>query len=472
MTSMHQPIRWAFLLLLLVTGSCSSDDSDAGGSPGGTSGKGAGGASGGTGGSSGASSGTGGSAAPGGKSGTGGSSETGGADATGGSSPAAGKGGKAGAGAGGKSGTGGSAGEGGDPTGGTGGYLVPAPLVSRDKEVESSPDEGERAFDGEWGFSSTWRIECDTDEATEDGWVKINVGEGPTRLLFVWHTDSTPDYTIATEINFGAPTAYFIEVSATGEDADWTRVAEVTGEPDDVTYRSRAHSFDFTGMSYVRWTLTKLVSGQGQPNALIGEAEIHDISAGAEDTWAVVGLGASRSTYHGHTGLFPELIHEAHPDYYPALIDLAEAGGKAVDLVSEIDTLLELNSDFHFWILAYGMGDAENNQSPGEANFKESMQAVIDKLKDAGKVPLIPRLEKTTDSNHQNVGEFNAVIDELVAENGLPAAPDLYALFSEQPELLCMTGCEGGHEGIDFSPEGELAVNALWASVLDPLYAP
>ena len=379
---------------------------------------------------------------------------SGGKNSSAGSTGSAGKG----------SGTAGSQASGGAPPG-DGEYLIPNPLVSKDKTVDSSPDGGEVAFDGLWDFGNTWR-------AGPKGWLKINVGKGPTKLLFLWHTDSTPDYTIDPEINFGAPTAYVVEVSPTGADGSWTKVAEVTGAPDDVTYRSRAHSFDFTGMSYVRWTLNKVVSGQGNPDAQINEIEIHDISKGSEDTWAVVGLGQSRSTYHGHPGMFPELIHAAHPDYYPALIDLAEAGGQAKDLVSSIDTLLELNPDFHFWILAYGVGDAENNRSPAETNFKASMQKVIDKLKAAGKVPLFPRIEKLTDGNHTTTNDFNAVIDELVTANDLPPAPDLYALFSQKPELLCVTDCEEGHKGLDFSPEGETAVNELWATTLDPLYAP
>jgi acyl-CoA thioesterase-1 len=225
-------------------------------------------------------------------------------------------------------------------------------------------------------------------------------------------------------------------------------------------------------MSYVRWTLNKMVSNQGVSDAMINDIEIHDISKGSEDTWAVVGLGQSRSTYHGHPGLFPELIHGAHPDYYPALIDLAEAGGQAKDLVSDIDVLLKLNPDFHFWILAYGVGDAEDNRTPAQTEFKTSMQKVIDKLKAAGKVPLLPRIEKLADAAHTTIDQFNKVIDELVAANDLPPAPDLYPLFSAKPELLCSTDCEEGHVGIDFSPAGEAAVNQLWATTLDPLYAP
>lgn len=352
------------------------------------------------------------------------------------------------------------------------GSLVPNPLVCRGKDVQSSPDGGDAAFDGQWDFNSIWRAPVESDGSIKDGWVQINVGKGPSKLLFVWHTDSTPDYTITPDINFGAPTAYYIEVSPSGADGSWTKVVEVTGAPDDTTYRSREHSFDFSGMSYVRMTLTKLVSNQGNPDSQIGEIEIHDISEGSEDTWAVVGLGQSRDTYHGHTGMFPELIHGDHAAYYPALVDLAEAGGQAQDLVTSIDDLIALNPDFHFWILAYGEGDAENNRSPEETDFKASMQTVIDKLKAAGKVPLLPTIEKTTDSNHTTIGDFNTVIAQLVAENDLPPAADLWTLFSTKPDLLCTSGCESGHDGIDFSDDGVTAVNQLWATTLAPLYAP
>jgi acyl-CoA thioesterase I len=434
MNFMRQATKPICLFALLLSGACSSDDSKP--DPNAMS--------------------SGGEATTGGSSsaGAGKPSTTGGKSNSAGSTGSAGKSG----------GAAGSQATGGSPPGG-GEYLIPNPLVSQGKDVESSPDGGEIAFDGGWDFDSTWR-------AGPKDWLKINVGKGPTKLLFVWHTDSTPDYTIDPEINFGAPTAYVIEVSATGADGSWTKVAEVTGEPNDVSYRSAAHAFDFTGMSYVRWTMNKLVSTQGNLDAQLNEIEIHDISNGSEDTWAVVGLGQSRSTYHGHAELFPALIHQAHPDYYPALIDLAEAGGQAKDLVTEIDELLRLNPDFHFWVLAYGMGDAENNRSPDETDFKASMQKVIDKLKAAGKVPLFPRLEKVTHDNHTTTNEFNAVIDQLVLANDLPPAPDLYPLFSDKPALLCTVDCEEGHFGLDFTPEGVAAVNELWATTLDPLYAP
>ncbi len=474
---MRQGTMRVCLLAVLIAAACGSEKSDddtgagaganagsgatAGAANGGGSGSGVGAAAG-----SGASSGANGGSSAGAGAGAGGRAGTGGAGRGGGTAgnSTAGTAGSAQVGV---------AGEGGEPSaGGTSGFLTPNPLVCRGKDVQSSPDGGDAAFDGKWDFNSIWRAPVESDGSIQDSWVQINVGKGPSKLLFVWHTSSTPDYTITPAINFGAPTAYYIEVSPTGEEGSWTKVAEVTGAPDDTTYRSREHSFDFGGMSYVRMTLTKLVSNQGNPASQIGEIEIHDVSAGSDDTWAIVGLGQSRDTYHGRAGMFPELIHAAHAGYYPALIDLAEAGGKAQDLATSIDDLIALNPDFHHWILAYGEGDAENNRSPEETDFKASMQTVIDKLKAAGKVPLLPTIEKTTDSNHKTIGDFNTVIAALVAQNDLPPAADLWTLFSTKPELLCMTGCESGHEGIDFSDDGVAAVNQLWATTLDPSYAP
>src|SRR5262249_15108786 len=148
----------------------------------------------------------------------------------------------------------------------------------------------------------------------------------PTSLLLFWHNGDVPDYTITPDINFGVPTDYTIEVSADG--SAWKKVVDVQAV-NGVTYRNRAHRFDFTGMSYVRFTVTKCTTTTGSSNAVgrIVEMDVFDASAGTDDTWLFTGSGPIRSGYDQHVlPGYSDVVHTSHAAYNPAVIDIADTG--------------------------------------------------------------------------------------------------------------------------------------------------
>lgn len=363
----------------------------------------------------------------------------------------------------------------GGSAGSSGAKLTPNPLISRGKKVESPQSDAAKAFDGDYASGAGWTTpSAGSGGVIQNAWVKINVGAGPTSLLMVWHHRDTPDYTITPDINFGAPSDYTIEVSPTGADGSFTQVVAVTSTTSSPTYRSRAHRFDFTGMAYVRMSITRMRSTQpNKSRATLTEIDIHDASNGVADTWAFVGGQAIRFAYDGHTKpLWPELVHGKHPGYYPALIDIADVNAKTDYLLQNLAKWLTLSPDFHYWVLNYGLVESEGNTAPAQTKFRANLQSAIDTLKAAGKVPVIPRFEKPSDKNHARAEEFNAIIDDLVRVNGLPSAPDLWAWFASHPEHLCSTGCESSDKiGAEPNDAGYDAINALWATALEPLYA-
>lgn len=408
---------------------------------------------------------------------TGGASSTSGGRNSGGAGASTGGASSGGANSGGadEGGAAGSAGEPGNGGAGSDDYLIPNPLISRGKPIESPQQNAAKAFDGDYKADSSWvTAVADGSGAITNSWVKINVGTGFKRLLLVWHHMGTPDYVIAAESNFGAPNAYTIEVSPTGADGTWKQAVSVdTGTSP--TYRNRAHSFDFTGMSWVRMTITRMRTTQpGSRGVNLSEIEIFDVSRGMDDTWLFAGGGSARFSYDGHVSpMWPETIHGKHPDYYPAMINLGDLQGTSEFLAAQLDSYLTLNPDFKHWVLTYGLLDAEANVTPAARKFQANMQTVIDKLKAAGKVVLIPRAQAVTDSRHSHLAEYNTIIDQLVKANALPSAPDFYQWFSAHPEQLCMTGCENADQiGSVPTDAGYLAMSTLWAQVLDPLYAP
>src|SRR4029079_11774372 len=122
--------------------------------------------------------------------------------------------------------------------------------------------------------------------------VAINLGPGPTRLLVQWDDGGTYNYKDPTTV-YGLPMGYTIDVSGDttdGANGTWSTVVMIT----DNAVRSRGHTIDFTGKSWLRLSITAAppnISGNG---VQIGEIDVHDISAAGatglpDDTWFFMG---------------------------------------------------------------------------------------------------------------------------------------------------------------------------------------
>jgi hypothetical protein len=109
--------------------------------------------------------------------------------------------------------------------------------------------------------------------------------------------------------------------------------------------------------------------------------------------------------------------------------------------------------------LSYGMNDAAAGITP-EA-FSANMTALVEGVLAAGKVPMVPTISSTGDEDLNAVlGPYNDVIDRLYDQvPELVEGPDLWAFFSERPELLTPGD-------IHPTEEGYAALRQEWASVL------
>ncbi|MGK4002101.1 GDSL-type esterase/lipase family protein [Sorangium sp. So ce1036] len=402
--------------------------------------------------------------------GEGGSVGEGGSDGTGG------KGGSGGAGTGGEGGSGGAGtgGEGGsggaDPGAGGGGgdaetgAIQPNPIISRGKPAFASVGTASVINDGKYRSAGNWSAGKPT--AEEPAWVAIQVGDGFERLLLSWTASYNYNYT---DVQYGAPAAYRVETSSDstdGADGTWTAVATVTDNP----VRTRAHSFDFSGQSWVRLVVTAApdVSDNG---VQIDEIDVHDISNGAEDTWFFLGDSITAFAYDRDTPAtqpsFAENIHAAHAAYYPAMInggiggELTKASDDRPSALDRIDQVLEMNPDYRFFAIGYGTNDSWDQTDP--STFKKNLQTLIDKIKAAGRVPVLARIPYAPDGAHDALDVFNEAIDELAEQNDLVPGPDLYTWFKDHPEGL-------SDDNVHPSPAGRVAMNKLWADAVDSLY--
>ncbi|MGK3999932.1 GDSL-type esterase/lipase family protein [Sorangium sp. So ce1024] len=394
---------------------------------------------------------------------------TGGGASSSTSSAAQGSGGAGG----GTGGTGGDAtGTGGGGTGGTGGSgggpdasgITPNPLISRGKPASVSTGGVAAINDGKYRSAGTWIAGKPT--AAAPAWAAIKVGSGYERLLLSWTASYNYNYT---DVQYGAPGAYRVETSSDstdGGDGTWKTVAEVT----DNTVRTRAHSFDFSGQSWVRFVVTAAPATSDETGVQIDEIDVHDISNGAEDTWFFLGDSITAFAYDRDTPAtqpsFAENIHAAHEAHFPAMInggiggELTRANDGRPSALDRIDDVLEMNPDFHFFAIGYGTNDSWDQTDP--TTFKANLQELIDRIQDAGRVPVLARIPFSPDGHHEALDVFNQAIDELTQENGLLPGPDLHAYFEEHPEQL--------DDQVHPGPAGRVAMNRLWADAVDVLY--
>jgi len=320
-------------------------------------------------------------------------------------------------------------------------------------------------------YATTWYAGFPT--ATAPAWFAIDLGAGPTRVLLEWNAGANYNYQ---ETDYGGPgnyTLYTSSNSTTGDDGTWTPVVSVTNN----IYRTRSHSFDFTGMSWVKMVIT------GTPtNSLNGvtfdEVEVSDMSAAysrgrmAEDTWFFMGdsitaFWADRSTASGtndpasHQPSFAAWINIYNTNYFPLMIDGGIGGESSAGGLARLPQNLADNPDYHYWALDYGANDASGNNTDPSA-FRANMQAMIDLLLADGRVPVIPHISYATDGQHDYVPNFNAVIDELVATNHILGGPDCYTFFENNTNQLV--------DGLHPNDAGMRSYNLLWAQAMRHLY--
>jgi lysophospholipase L1-like esterase len=90
--------------------------------------------------------------------------------------------------------------------------------------------------------------------------------------------------------------------------------------------------------------------------------------------------------------------------------------------------------------------------------FTMQLQQIVDRVRAAGKVPLLATIPYSPESELAKVPEYNRAIARLQATNSLPAGPDLYTLIEADPTLLAP-------DGVHTTPQGSQAIQRAWADV-------
>jgi lysophospholipase L1-like esterase len=290
-------------------------------------------------------------------------------------------------------------------------------------------------------------------------WIAINVGAGPDRVLLSWTDAGFTPYNVVTG---GAPTGYEIATSGdstSGSDGTWETVVTVTGN----TVRTRAHTFAFTGKSWVKLTVTAGAAG----GAFIDEIAIHDVTQAGSgrpaDTWFFMGDSITQGAFNWNfVDSFNAAVTAAHPAYHPVMLNGGIAYELSTDGLGHIDQWLQLNPDIQHFAIMYGTNDAAGDKLPDATPFQANMTSIVEKVLAAGRVPILARIPYSTTA-HANVADFDAIVDAIATGHGLPCGPDLYGYFMAHPDQLS--------DGVHPTPTGYDAMNRLWADDVSRLYA-
>jgi acyl-CoA thioesterase-1 len=284
-------------------------------------------------------------------------------------------------------------------------------------------------------------------------------------LLLEWNSSGTNDYVSQPNApTYGVPASYTLATSAdstNGQDGTWREVVSVKGN----NARTREHRFPFAGARWVRMTVTGAVPGPLGNTFAIDQIDLHDASHGTDDTVFFLGDSITAEAFTrcpANQPSFAELVHQAAPQRFPAMID---GGVGSVNIgygVSVVQDWLALNPDFHLWAIGYGTNDAWQKVQP--AIFEAQLQTLVDRIVAAGRVPIIARIPFASKGPADaDVRALNGVIDLVTARNGLLPGPDLYAWFSAHPNELSA-------DSVHPSDAGTRSINRLWYEALRPLY--
>lgn len=345
-----------------------------------------------------------------------------------------------------------------DPTAYTlGGITAPNPLVSLGARTVAGAGvtNPEKGVDGLYHQGDGVLFGTPTEDAPTFWAVELE--PGPSRLLLTWASASFGAY----DLPDAAPLAYVVETSADstdGSDGTWTEVVNVADNP----VRTRAHAFDFADQRWVRFTVSAPAT---MVPVELDELALFDVSTAAEDTWFFLGDSITAGAFQksaGQLGNFEARVTTERPDFTPAVIGGGIGGELARDALERLDLVLELNQDITYFGVGYGTNDSWGSWKLGQTNYEANMIALVDRIIAAGHVPVLARIPYAS-KDHKTLPEFNAVVDRLTREYGLPCGPDLYGHFKANEDELM-------NDGVHPTNFGYASMNGEWAKAVLPLY--
>lgn len=333
---------------------------------------------------------------------------------------------------------------------------VPNPVISRNCPAYSQVNPATASAGNDDFYYSFW-------SGTAEDYLAYDLSDIPAaqrkKVLAVWYNATGQyDYTVVNQNSNGMPTDYTIEInkaaSGTYPESGWEIVDTVT----DNTLHSRQHVVNMEGYNWIRLNVRKS-DGKNGGNVQLN-FDIHNASDGVDDSWIFFGdsitAGGMMNCYG--TG-FAEYVHQLDSKYYPAQENGGIGGIFSTDGKNNIEKWL---SSFpgKYVSIAYGTNDAWGNQT-GAQKYYENTAFMIEKVIEAGKTPIVPKIPYSTESGvNTYLDSYNEMVDKIYSEYPeVIKGPDFDAYFRENPDLLSSDGVHPSSEGYD-------GMRKLWAETM------
>gem|GEM_PF-964749 len=280
-----------------------------------------------------------------------------------------------------------------------------------------------------------------------NAYVTFRLPQPLSHILFQWMSSGNYDYTT---IQFGGPSSYDIQVSSNstdGSNGNWTTVESIRGN----TVAARSHVIKSPNIQWVRFRV-------GAGNGNVDEIDIHDLSQTQEgvamDTWGFIGDSITAFAFWRDAAAgkpFNVWVNESIPGRYPSMVNFGVGGQNAQHIVNRLQNTIDMNPGVHFYAIGIG-----TNGSNSESQFRSQLIEMINILQRNGKQAIIARIPATrSGSMDSRIQQYNAVIDDLTRIYDLPAGPDLYTAFTNNPTYF--------RDDLHPSNIGIEVMNRLWA---------
>ena len=152
-----------------------------------------------------------------------------------------------------------------------------------------------------------------------------------------------------------------------------------------------------------------------------------------------------RNTGGGFEPILNNLLTAAK-GYPQTVLNEGVSGYTSADGRGILSTMVAIHPDARYFLVLYGTNDAAFSVpsgvgleagNPGYAgSFKDNMQQIISTIVSSGKTPLLAKIPYSLNTTlNVSIQDYNLVVDELVAANGIPVSPpDLYNYFTEHQQ--------------------------------------
>ena len=188
--------------------------------------------------------------------------------------------------------------------------------------------------------------------------------------------------------------------------------------------------------------------------------DIHDVSDGVTDSWIFYGDSITAGGMNNCFGTgFATYINRLDANYFPIQENGGIGGITSTDGLNNIDRWLSVFPG-RYVSIAYGTNDAWGNQT-GAQKYYENTVAMIQKVLDAGKIPVLPKIPHAEEPGVADyLDDYNAMIDKIYEEfPQVIKGPDFNTIMQEHPEYL-------SNDGVHPNGEGYEEMRRIWAETM------